>query len=285
MVDYMLLDYESPEFAAQFRVAGTMLRHIKTVITNVPDMNTYNTLKSGQAPLLFTGDFYSQPITEGDNVISPLKVNALNLLHQVNQEDFDLTDIVKIIERDPYMSISLLKFINSGAVGLKRHVESINNAVAILGQTEVKKWSIVALSISLAEDRPSEITRISLIRAKFAENLATAFEMGVFQQGLFMAGLFSLLDVILEKPMEEAIKEVGVDERIRKALVDKQGDFYKVLELVYAYERADWDLATILMLKNDLEVNTVSSAFTDALLWYTQLLQSIDNTADEEVPV
>jgi len=275
-LSFIMLDCSHPQFYYWFDQVYKRMRQLKTVICNIPDMESFAVLKKEHGAY-FTGDFYSQPVTEGQQQLSPVKVNALHLLNQVNQEDFDLMDIVRIIERDPYLTISLLKFINSNAVGLKRQVESIKQAVAILGQKDVRHWSTVALSVSLADDRPSEITKLSLVRAKFAENLATAFELGVFQSSLFMAGLFSLLDVMLEKPMAEAINEVAVDDRVKQVLLEKQGPFAPVMELIYAYERADWDKTSILMIQNNTDIEHIGQAYLDALVWYSKLLQTIDN--------
>jgi len=248
----------------------------QVVLAGISDMDKFNTL-AGIHNTLYSGDFYNQPITKGKSEISPVKINALTLLRQINEEDFDLSDIAGTIERDPSLSISLLRFINSV---IHHKIYSIRSAVAILGQKEVKRWATAALSIQLAEDRPSEITRLSLIRARFAENLAKAFEMGIFSSGLFLMGLFSLLDVILEKPMEAAVKEVAVDERVREALVDKAGDFYKVLEFMFAYEHANWDAVAIGMVQNDLDLEEIIDAFIEALVWYKTLLDAIG--ADDE---
>jgi len=88
-----------------------------------------------------------------------------------------------------------------------------------------------------------------------------------------------LLDVILERPMEEAAKEVALDEGVRAALVEKTGDFYKVLEFIYAYEHAHWDDIAIKMVKHNLDLDEVTTAFVGALDWYKTLLDAI---ADDE---
>jgi len=276
--DYLMLDYKSESFAADLKALVPYLRGKRLVIDNVPDMDTFNKVKSVGSVLL-TGSFYSQPITKGISEISPLKINLLHLLNEINQEDFDLTNIAATIERDPSLSVSLLRFINSAAVGLPNSVKSIRSAVPILGQNEVRRWAIVATSVQLAEDRPSEITKLSLVRAKFAENLAAAYQLGAFSPNLFLTGLFSLLDVILQKPMVSAIEEVAVDVRVYEALAQRTGPYYEVMELIYAYERADWDQAAINMIRNHVDLEQVSFAFVDALIWYKQLLTSID---DEE---
>jgi EAL and modified HD-GYP domain-containing signal transduction protein len=278
-IDYMIIDISKFTVDDKFMATIKMLSAIKNVVlSEVNDMATFEAL-SGLRNTQYCGRFFNQPITEGVSKISPLKINALNLLKRVNQEDFDLGDIADTIGQDPSLSISLLRFINSI---MPRKIESLRNAVAILGQKEVKRWATAAISLRLADDRPNEVTKLSLVRARFAENLAAPFEMGVFSQSLFMMGLFSLLDVILEMPMEQAVAEVAVDEHVRKALVEKSGEFYKVMQFIDAYEHADWDKLAILMVNHNLNLDSVTNAFVDALVWYKALLDAIAEEEGEE---
>jgi len=277
LIDYIVLDIKDFTLDEKFKTtikALAQLKHI--VLSNIPDMDTFNSIV-GLPNTVYCGGFFSQPITKGASKISPIKINALTLLKRINEEDFDLGDIADTIGKDPSLSISLLRFINTV---MPRQIESIRNAVAILGQKEVKRWATAAISIQLADDKPNEITKLSLIRARFAENLAKTFSVGVFAPSLFMMGLFSLLDVILERPMEEAVKEVALDETVRAALVDKSGDFYYILEFIYSYEHANWDDIAIRMVKYDLKLEEITQAFVDALVWYKALLDAIEG--DEE---
>jgi len=276
-MDSIIVDIRDFTLDDKFKATMKAIAKLKQVILSyIPDMDKFNSLV-GLPNTLYCGGFFSQPITKGASKISPIKINALTLLKRINEEDFDLGDIADTIGRDPSLSISLLRFINTV---MPRQIESIRNAVAILGQKEVKRWATAAISIQLAEDKPNEITKLSLIRARFAENLAKAFSIGVFAPSLFMLGLFSLLDVILERPMEEAVKEVALDEGVRAALVDKSGDFYYILEFIHAYEHANWDAIAIMMVKYDLELEEITTAFVDALVWYKALLDAI--AGDEE---
>ena len=88
--------------------------------------------------------------------------------------------------------------------------------------------------------------------------------------------MVSLLDVILQKPIEEALKEVAVEERVRRALIQKEGNLYTILDFIYTYERADWDKCSIIMIQNDVKFEAVSRAFLEATLWYHQLLSTLD---------
>ncbi|MCL2819671.1 MAG: HDOD domain-containing protein [Oscillospiraceae bacterium] len=276
-IDYIIVDIRDFTIDEKFIATMKAVAKLKEIVLSyIPDMDIFNKLV-GLPDTLYCGGFFSQPITKGAGKISPVKINALTLLKRLSEEDFDLGDIADTIGRDPALSISLLRFINTV---MPREIESIRNAVAILGQKEVKRWATAAISIQLADDKPNEVTKLSLIRARFAENLAKAYNMGIFAPSLFMLGLFSLLDVILERPMEEAVKEVALDEGVRAALVDKSGELYKVLEFIHAYEHANWDEIAIQMVKYELELDEVTTAFVDALVWYKALLDAIE--VDEE---
>jgi len=271
-VDYIIVDITDFEVGEKFIATITALSSLKkVVVNNIAEMETFNAL-SKIPNTQFCGRFFSEPITKGVSKIAPIKINALSLINRINQEDFDLGDIADTISQDPSLSISLLRFLNTI---MPRKIESIRNAVAILGQKEVKRWATTAVSISLADDKPNEVSKLSLIRARFAENLAKSFEMGVFAQSLFMMGLFSLLDVILEMPMEAASNEVALDENVKDALVNSSGNLYKVLDFIHAYEHANWDEIAIHMVKYNLDLEEVTTAYIDALEWYKALLDAI----------
>ena len=280
--DFVLLSCKDSKFNIELKEIRPFIFKTKLVITDVPDMESFDKY-SGARGVLLSGNFYSQPITKGSVNISPLKINALHLLGQINDESFDLGETASIIERDPALSISLLRFINAMNPDRSRKIDSIRNAVAILGQKEVKKWASIAISVGMGEDRPSEITRLSLIRAKFAENLAPAFEMAIKSGSLFISGLFSLLDVILQMPLAKAIDEVAASGEIRDALVDGRGQLSDVLNLIFAYEHADWHNTSLLMVKNRIDIEELTQAFLDSLHWYRNLLDAIEDETDGDL--
>jgi len=279
--DYVLLSCEDDKFNVELKEIRPYIFKTKLVITDVPDMDSFNKY-SGARGVLLSGNFYSQPITKGAVDVSPLKINALHLLGQINSESFDLGEAASIIERDPALSISLLRFINAMNPDRSRKIDSIRNAVAILGQNEVKKWASIAISVGMGEDRPSEITRLSLLRAKFAENLAPAFEMAIKSGSLFISGLFSLLDVILQMPLAKAIDEVAASGEIREALLERKGQLSEVLRLIFAYEHADWHNTSLIMVRYGIDIEVLTKAFIDSLYWYRQLLDAIEDEEELE---
>lgn len=250
------------------------------VASDVNETAIFDRIRSGGFEF-FEGLFYSIPVTRGQNTIAPVKVNRIQLINIVREPDFAIEEVVKVVSQDPSLSISLLKLVNSPYIGISQKVKSIQHAVAMLGQTEVRKWVTTATSGLLAEDRPDELTRLSLIRAKFAENMSRHFEMAIHASGLFLMGLFSILDVVLEMPMMEALKIISVSENIQNALVFREGNYANILDFIRAYESANWSEVNRLMALHNLNVEDVFNAYIETIRWYSSIAQMEDAVGEE----
>ena len=256
--------------------------HLLYVATDVNDLHTFIKIKN-EGFNLFEGKFYCTPVTHGNKTISPIKVNYIQLLNIVRNEDFEIADVVKIVLQDASLSISLLRFVNSPYLKLSQKIRTIQHAAAMMGQGELRKWVTTAISSTLVSDKPDEISKLSLMRAKFAENLAGCFEMGVHAQSLFLMGLFSILDVALDVPMNEALKEVTVSDNIYNALVYMEGSFSKILNFILQYESAEWDEVYRLMIINNLNVEDIFEAYINAVSWYGSIISYIDDAEEDEI--
>ncbi len=274
LLDYIMLDYKKLDMTAAKNFFSKVYPDMKLIAVNVDSLEDYENLAKGQAYSLYEGDFYRLPVTKGSTKVAPLKVNYLDLLKLVNNPDFELTKAADIIGRDTALVIDLLRMVNHMAVNSE--ITSIRHAAAMLGQKELKKWINAVVSKQLCADKPNEITRLSLLRAKFAENLAPTFEMAAISNELFLMGLFSVLDIILDKPMKDALAMVNVSKEITEALVDKKGDMAKVLDFIENYEFASWQELSRLMILYNIKEGPVYDAYTEALSWYRDLFGSVE---------
>ena len=269
LLDYIMLDYKKIDMNAARNFFSKVYPDIRLIAVNVDSKEDYDTLAEGDAYTLYEGDFYRLPVTKGVQKIAPLKVNYLELLKMVNDVDFELTKAADVIGRDTALVIELLKVVNHMAVNSE--ITSIRHAAAMLGQRELKKWINAVVSHELCADRPSEVTRLSLLRAKFAENLAPAFELANLTSELFLMGLFSVLDIILDKPIKEALAMVNVGKEISEAIIDRKGQMFKVLSFIEGYELADWKGLSRELVIAEIDENVVYAAYVDALAWYRDL--------------
>ena len=275
LCDYIFFDHRRMNGLEQQLMYALVRRdyqHLKIVMTHIPTNEDYVKLKT-QGSTLFEGRFYRVPLTKGANKISPLKFNLIKLLNLVRDESYAFSDVAAIVQRDTALTVSLMRMINSPFIGLRQKVNSIGHAVAILGQVETSKWVTTAVSKLLGADRPDELTRLSLIRARFAENLAPKFKMNAKQsQSLFLMGLFSVLDVILELPMGEALRMVQVTDNIRDALLEGKGEFGVIHNFIQKYEAADWNSVSRILIMHDLRLEEIYEAYINALDWYRGII-------------
>ena len=198
-----------------------------------------------------------------------MKATYIELLNIVNDPDFDLDKAAAVIEHDTALVISLLAMVNRMTVN--SGISTVGHAAAMLGQKELKRWINTAVTKELCADKPGEITRISLIRARFAEQLAPVFGLAASSSELFLMGLFSVLDAMLDKPMKEALDLVKVSKDISGALLDGTGKYAPVLDFIGAYENANWSEVSRQLILNNAEDSAVYDAYTESLKWFRDL--------------
>ena len=267
--DYILLNHAKIDINKAKIYFNKVYPNIKLCAVNVDTQEAYLELKKDGGYDLYEGGFFRMPVKESETEVNPLKVNYIELLNVVNAPDFDLQDAADVIGKDPALVISLLEMVNRMA--LNSEITSIRHAAAMLGQKELKRWINTAVTKELCSDKPSEITRLVMIRAKFAECLAGCFEMSMMAQELFIMGLFSALDIMLDKTMEEALSMVQVSKHVKDALLEGKGDFAKVLSFIKYYEDADWTEVSRQLVLYDIDMNKVYESYLNALKWYRDL--------------
>ena len=269
-MDYILIDCQKIDAVKASFYFRKLYPDICICASNIPDMETFGKLSPAETISLFEGTFFRMPVTRGEHKVSPLKINYISLLNLIEEDDFDLTKAADIISQDTALIISLLRLANTRS--FNSEITSVRVAVSMLGQKDLTRWIKTTVIEKLCSDKPNELMRLSLLRAKFAENLAPVFGMAMRSQELFLTGLFSILDIILDCSMEEALSMVRVSGKIRAALLERTGSLAEVLHFIVKYESAEWqEVSRQLVLKN-IEIPDVSHAWVSSLQWYAKLI-------------
>lgn len=269
-MDYVLIDCQKIDVVKASFYFRKLYPDICICASNIPDMETFGKLSPAETISLFEGTFFRMPVTRGEHKVSPLKINYISLLNLMEEDDFDLTKAADIISQDTAFIISLLRLANTRS--FNSEITSVRVAVSMLGQKDLTRWIQTTVIEKLCSDKPNELMRLSLLRAKFAENLAPVFGMAMRSQELFLTGLFSILDIILDCSMEEALSMVRVSGKIRTALLEHTGSLAEVLHFIVKYESAEWqEVSRQLVLKN-IEIPDVSHAWVSSLQWYAKLI-------------
>ncbi len=270
-VNYILLNHKKVNVNRAKEIFNKAYPRIKLIAVSVDTKEDYANLSREGMFDLYEGDFFRTPVKGSGKELSPMKITYLELLRIINAPNFDLTDVAKIIEHDTALVISLLRIANR--MSINSEITSIQHATAMLGQKELKKWIDSAVTRELCVDKPSEIIRVSLIRARFAENLAGQFGLANKKPELFLMGLFSVIDIILDKPMAEALGLIGLSKEIQDALVNNTGELYPVINFIKEYEHASWQEISRLIILNNMSMEEIYKGYVDSLAWFKQIFE------------
>lgn len=226
-------------------------------------------------------DFYQGYFLCKPQIIKGLKMteskqSVLRLLATLTSPDTDIKAIVNAIASDPRLSYRILKIVNSSACNAKYEINSLNQAVSMLGINHIRNWATF-LALANDESKPPELCVLGMTRAKFCELIGERFGGKVLAESSFTAGLLSTFDAFLDLPIEELLKSLNLSSDISKALLQREGDIGVILEISRQIERANWSALKqykeqAVFKLSDTELNNF---YADALCW----AQSVVNTA------
>ncbi len=187
----------------------------------------------------FQGYFFCKPEKIRIREIDSSKINLVNLLAEVNKKTTTLGKIEKIVLRDVALAYKLLRYINSSYFYRPNRIDSVAHAITYLGENELRRFIILVLISELASDKPGELVRLAVVRAKMGELLAVETSLKNKADEIFLLGLFSLLEALLDTTIDYICEQLSLSDNIKDALVSKTGPFAPFLDLILSYEKRD----------------------------------------------
>ena len=192
----------------------------------------------------FQGYFFARPAVLRGKEIPGLKVNYARLLGELNGPHLDIARLEEVLRQDVGLSYRLLKYLSSPLFGFRRQIESLPQALMLLGEANLRKWFSLAVLAALGEDKPRELVISALLRAFFCESLAAQAGLQAQSGEMFLLGLFSHLDAFLDRPFEKALAEVDIPAAIGDVLTGSSNapaELAAIYEVVCCYEKGHWD--------------------------------------------
>ncbi len=220
----------------------------------------------------FQGYFFTQPILVRGKQIPAAKIACLNLLAEMQHPDLDFDRLQAMISGDVALSYKLLRYANSPLFAGYSEIRTVKQALVILGEANIRQWVVLAALPAMAPNKLGELITHSLVRAAFCERVARAANVSEYKLG-FLMGLFSLLDALMDMPLEEALHQVSVVPAITRPLLgisQEHEAFGNVFELVRRYEAGDWAGVAGAASRLKIGVSAISQAYAEATQWAQQ---------------
>ena len=207
---------------------------------------------------LFQGFFFCRPELLHHRGVVTSRASMLEVVAALQDPSVQLHQLERLVARDVGLSFRLLRYINSAFFGLRFEISSIGQALALLGVENLRRWATLTVLASI-DGKPPELTRTALVRARFCER-AGAQLAGPRPGELFTLGLFSVIDALMDAPIEDVVEMIPFPADMRDALTQRKGEKGALLDCVTALECGDFDTARSL-------VRGAGDLYLEALMW------------------
>ena len=218
----------------------------------------------------FQGYFFCCPEMLSQKSIPSNKLVVLNIINKLHNPDISPDDLEDILVQDITLSYKLLRYINSAAFALRREVDSIKEAIILLGIDNLKNWISLIMMSKIVDEKPTELIVIGMIRGKMCELLAEKYHPEIKHQ-MFIVGLFSVLDALMDQPLIDLLDSVILSTPVRLALLDKEGVQGEIYEYVLQYEKCNWDELN----ESKMDANEYIQSYLTAVYWAEQSMSAL----------
>ncbi len=266
VIDINIENLQASEIRAHLKVLKKL--HPIILADHVKTHEEYETCRDVGVDYI-QGYFLNRPRVVSGESLDSNQMSVINLLSTLHNPETDTDTIVDVISKDVALSYKLLQLMNSAFFSRSSKIESIQHATVMLGRKQLCTWASM-MALSGMDNKPREQVRISMVRARSCELLAE--KAGLKQADIFFTvGMFSSLDLLMDRSLEELIGPLPLADNVVAALLNREGELGEALNCTLAQEEGDW----INIRFADLSTDDLSDINIEAINWAEDVLNSI----------
>ncbi|MFH2212306.1 MAG: EAL domain-containing protein [Pseudomonadota bacterium] len=215
----------------------------------------------------FEGYYFTKPQLTAPHRLDNHRLKVIELLNLVRSHA-EIKELEASVKRDAAITFKILRYINSPVNGFRQEIRSIAHAMTLLGYDQLYRWLTLLLFTSeKADPRSQVLLKNALVRARMVELLGKEKISSAEQDGLFLVGILSLLEALLNIPMEKALEGFHLPQQVSLALLKGEGIYAPYLDLAIACEEFEQEQIELLAAVCGLDAAKVNAAHVDALVW------------------
>ena len=220
----------------------------------------------------FQGYYFAKPDIMRGKKLSPSQLGIVRLMGLIQQEA-DNTDIEQLIKQDAALVLNLLRLVNSPGAGVVHRIDSIGQAVMILGRLQLQRWLTILL---YSEPRrggglASPLLILAATRGKLLELISSKTAPGnrLAAERAFTVGIMSLMEALVGLSMTTVLEQIPAVDEIRDALLRREGRCGDMLRLAELLEQVDDNRPQLsaLMQQFKLTVEELTQLQLQAFAW------------------
>jgi EAL and modified HD-GYP domain-containing signal transduction protein len=224
---------------------------------------------------LFQGYFFARPTVLKGKKTQPHQMTLMRIMGTLIG-DANVNELEPLFKENPGLTVNLLRLVNSvGVRGSRQEIGSLRQAIVVLGQKQLLRW--VQLLLYTESDGPGSGSVMQQVanRARLMELIALKLKVspsGLSDQA-FMVGMLSLVDVVMQAPLQEVLAEIGLTDTVNQAILAREGTLGKLLNLAEEIEWGDFVSAKNSLHTLGLGVADFTPIQLEAMQWANELAQ------------
>lgn len=225
---------------------------------------------------LFQGYYFARPAVLSAKRTDPTQMALTQLLGLVLR-DADTQQIEQMFKQHPSLTYNLIRLVNSVAGGVRHSIASVSQAIVVLGRRQLQRWlQLLLFTLQAGAPYPSPLLLLAATRGKMMELLAGKQRRNAdYCDEAFMAGILSLIDSLISKPLADIVGELGLSERLTAALLHREGEMGRLLQLVESVEHPDLSRTLSLLAQSGaLSLSDLTVAEIEAMTWANQVAEA-----------
>jgi EAL and modified HD-GYP domain-containing signal transduction protein len=222
-----------------------------------------------QGFVYFQGYFFRRPEMMGTHDMPANQLNYIRMLQEVSRPELNVPRLEKLIKEEASICYRLLRYLNSAVFGFKKEIHSVRHALSLLGERDLRRWVRLIAAVGAGQDKTSDLVLSALVRGRFCELLAPKVPHG--ESDLFLMGLLSLIDAMLETPMETVLEKIPLDSPTKSVLLGQPSVLRPVFQLMLAHESGEWEAAAALSEGLRLDADDVAACYWQSQQWAREL--------------
>lgn len=222
---------------------------------------------------LFQGYFFARPTILKGKKPQPSQMALMRIMGML-LGDANVSELEPIFKDNPSLTLSLLKLVNSvGIGGGRQQINSLRQAIVVLGQKQLMRWVQLLLYSNPEGNASNSLMQQVANRARLMELLAIEVQSPVkpFSDQAFMVGMLSLADAVMQMPLEDVFKQIGLSDEIREAVLHREGQLGALLNLAEHIEQGNFKEASQNIHALGLSVSDFTNLQLQAMQWTTEL--------------
>lgn len=273
-VDYVKIDVKMLDRNSIEEHVRLLRDKTKLVAEKVETAEEYNYLKKLGFDY-FQGYFFQKPVTIVSDTINPNEHNLVKILHGLQSEN-EIEEIEKLFKYTPELTFRMLKLLNSVSFGVPTKINSIKQAIVLLGYDTIYKWLLTLAFAGKSTENliKNPILELAVIKGKAMEDLCVLAGYTPSIAGkAYLSGIISLIPAVLQQPLESVLKLINIDENIYNALSGKTGVLRSMLDIMDAFFASDYLKIEYILsgLENKIDINDVLRINSESLLFWEEL--------------